>query len=600
MRTRKNAGQSIANFNLAAQNEILHQNQYNISWQMIGEMILRMSIRTEANKKHKKTYILTSIVVAIAIISLALLLIILNYNNVYSGVYVDGIDASGLTQNELNDLLMDKYNYELDNLKVTLSTTKCKERYALNDLNAVFDINATIKEAFSIGRKGNLFSRISEICNAYFNNIEIAPVIIFDDEQLYKIINKFYDKNLIPVENPSVEINDSIVTIKSGHHGESIDKEFVLNKLHEFIIKRNFSQIEVPIIIKDKEIINAEEFYNYICKEPVNASVRVENNILEVIPHENGRLIDKESLVFAVDEINKNENLIKYLPVTSLEPDITTEKLYANLFKDVLSSFKTYFLTDSQYNIDRNENLRIATECINNTILAPGDVFSFNQRLGERTEQKGYKPAKIFSAGKVVDSVGGGICQVSSTLYNAVLRADLEIIERHNHSFAVSYLPPGYDAAVAYEVLDFKFKNTSEWPIKIEGKITSANELIFSIIGTNVDYGKSLEFYTQVIETTNYSTIYIDDPTIPEGKTIIKQFGTNGCIVDTYKIVKRGGSEINRKKLYTSVYLPLSQEVIRGTKKEAPQEQQVIQEVRNSDKEHVQESINTVNDNENT
>lgn len=146
----------------------------------------------------------------------------------------------------------------------------------------------------------------------------------------------------------------------------------------------------------------------------------------------------------------------------------------------------------------------------------------------------------------------------------------LDILERHNHSFVVSYIPIGMDAAVAYQSIDFKFRNSSNWPIKISGRMTDLNELIFTILGTDENSGRSIEFYTQVINTKNYNTVYIDDPSLPEGKNVVIQEGINGYTVDTYKIVKQDGNEISRYKLNTSVYIPLNKEVLRGTKKEQP------------------------------
>ncbi|NSW91765.1 MAG: VanW family protein [Firmicutes bacterium] len=538
------------------------------------------TILTKKNEKTKSIVFVALIILIFIfiIIILQLLYTILKNDKVYKGVYVDGINAGGLTYNELNEILKNKYNYELDNVKVTLTTEKYKEKYSLRDLNISFDVEATIDKAFSIGREGNIFERLSEIFYVNFNDVNISPVIIFDNETIGNIVESFYEKNFVPLKNPVITFDENSVIINSGHHGESIDKDQLFSEIKKSIESRKITKIEVPIIVTEREKINLEDYYNTICTDPVNASVRIENNVLETIPHKNGRRIDKTLLEGAVKELNTNENLTKSIPVTLIEPEITTEKLHANLFRDVLATYKTYFSTDSQYNIDRNENLRLALECVNGIMLAPGDIFSFDKTLGERTEEKGYKSAKIFSGGKIIESIGGGICQVSSTLYNAVLRADLEVVERHNHSFVVSYIPAGLDAAVAYNVIDFKFKNSSRWPIKIEGKITNSNELIFTILGTNENPGKSLEFYTQVLKTTEFKTIYIDDPTMPEGKTVVKQEGINGYVVDTYKIVKQNGQETNRYKISTSVYIPLDKEVVRGTKKEQQQPQQQQQQ----------------------
>lgn len=367
-------------------------------------------------------YLAAIIIILVAIIFF-LIYTIINTDKVYRGVYVDRINAGGFTYNELNEILTNKYKYELDNLKITLSSDKYKEKYSLRDLNVTFNVDATIEKALSVGREGNIIERLNRIFSVNFNEEDISPEIYYDEGKIHDIAEAFYEKNFIPVRNPSIIVNDSVAIINSGNHGVSIDKGYLVSEIKNFIKSRNISRIDVPIIKTEKERINPDDYYIFICKDPVNATTRVTNGTLEIIPHENGRQIERDLLNAAINDVNTGENIVKTLPVTLVEPEITTEKLNENLFKDVLATYKTYFLTDSQYNIDRNENLRIAAECINGTILAPGDIFSFDKTLGERTEEKGYKPAKTFLGGEIISSVGGGICQVSSTLYNAVLHA---------------------------------------------------------------------------------------------------------------------------------------------------------------------------------
>lgn len=525
------------------------------------------------SERARNTIIISLAVIIFVLLSILFLLIytIINTDKVYKGVYVDGINAGGLTRDELKEVLEKKYKYELDNLKVTLVTDKHKEKYSLSDFNVNFDVDATVEKAFSIGREGNIIERLNRIFMVNFNEEIISPEISYDEKKLSDIVASFHEKNFVLVKNPSLTIDNNAVIINSGRHGESIDKEYLENEIRNFLRNRNISRIDVPVITTRKEKADPDEYYHLICREPVNAKVRVgNNNMLEIVPHENGRQIDKDFLNETIKDINANENIVRTLPVTLIEPEITSEKLNENLFKDALATFKTYFLTDTQYNINRSENLRIAVECINGTILAPGDIFSFDKTLGERTEEKGYKPAKVFWGGEIIDSVGGGICQVSTTLYNAVLQADLDVLERHNHSFVVAYIPIGMDAAVAYQTIDFKFRNSSNWPIKIIGRMTPSNELVFTILGTRENPGKTVEYYTQVVNTTNYNTVYINDPTLPEGTIVVRQDGINGYVVDTYKVVRQNGQEVSRFKLNTSVYIPLNKEILHGTKKEQP------------------------------
>lgn len=186
----------------------------------------------------------------------------------------------------------------------------------------------------------------------------------------------------------------------------------------------------------------------------------------------------------------------------------------------------------------------------------PGEEFSFNQVVGKRTIEEGYKDAKIYQDGKVVDGLAGGICQISSTLYNAVIKANLEIVERRNHSFTTSYVKAGRDATVVYGVIDFKFKNTRTYPIKIEGSVGSG-VAEFNIYGIKEEVEYSVDLAPVVTASIPYATQYIPDPTLAPGQQIIVQAGGNGCKVTTYKETKLDGKFVSKEIISTDTYQPM-------------------------------------------
>ena len=152
------------------------------------------------------------------------------------------------------------------------------------------------------------------------------------------------------------------------------------------------------------------------------------------------------------------------IPLQTLYPNVTTNMIGTEAFPDLLSTYSTRYSTRDR---DRTTNLQLAASKINGTVLMPGETFSYNQVVGERTIAAGYKEAPIYVSGEVVDGLGGGICQITSTLYNAVLYANLEIVERSNHQFVPSYVTASRDATVVYGSIDFKFKNNRDYPIKL-------------------------------------------------------------------------------------------------------------------------------------
>ena len=195
---------------------------------------------------------------------------------------------------------------------------------------------------------------------------------------------------------------------------------------------------------------------------------------------------------------------------------------YTFPFPDVLGQYVSYY-NAALY--DRSTNVELAAKSINGKVLMPGEVFSYNATVGPRTAERGFKVATIFVGGETAQGLGGGICQTSSTLYSAVLHADLDIVERTNHSLKVTYVPNGMDATVSWGSLDFKFKNSTKYPIRIQCEY-GGGTLKVSVMGTKEDKSKSIEV-------------------ISEG---------SGSTYNTYKIYYENGVEVNRKFIARSVY----------------------------------------------
>jgi vancomycin resistance protein YoaR len=190
------------------------------------------------------------------------------------------------------------------------------------------------------------------------------------------------------------------------------------------------------------------------------------------------------------------------IPFTAIPPEITAENLTSMLYRDELATYTA--VADS--NSDRNTNLRLACEAINGMILFPGQVFSYNSALGERTPERGYKLGPSYSGNKTVMTYGGGICQVSSALYYCTLVAEMETLVRKNHGFAPAYIPLGMDAAVSWGYLDFRFRNTSNYPIRIDATADRGSVTV-TLVGTNEkDYYVELEYET--LRTEDYSVTY--------------------------------------------------------------------------------------------
>lgn len=248
-----------------------------------------------------------------------------------------------------------------------------------------------------------------------------------------------------------------------------------------------------------------------------------------------------------------------------LLPTITKEQ---NMMATTLiGSYSTSF-TNGPGSEGRNENLRIACASVNGTLLAPGEVFSMNSTLGPQTYENGYKDAGVYVNGKVEQGVGGGVCQVTTTLYNAVINAELDIVERSNHSLTVAYVPMGMDAAIAGDYKDLKFKNSTDYPVYLEAYITT-NKIITNVYGYEIhDSGHSVKYetvYNGSVPKPAEKITY--DPNLPEGERVVTYAGKVGHKVSTYKVVYENGNEVSRTLFNNSTYRATADEVTVGTKK---------------------------------
>lgn len=276
----------------------------------------------------------------------------------------------------------------------------------------------------------------------------------------------------------------------------------------------------------------------------------------------NGKVIDQEKLAQAIVEAIEAGEYGKVIEATVKEvsPELTAAQL-----REKYKTIATYTTTTTS-NSNRNENIRLACEALNGTIVKPGQEFSFNDTTGARTEAKGYKPAAAYLNGEVVQEPGGGVCQVSSTLYNAVVFAGLKSTERHAHSYEPSYVTPGEDAAVSYGGPDFKFVNNSDYPIAI--KTSFANrELTISLYGVQVlpDGTKIRMESEKTSELDPPEPTYEEDQTLqPDEEKVVKE-AVMGTRWTTELVRYENGTEVSREHFHNSTYRGKSAIIRRNT-----------------------------------
>ncbi len=280
--------------------------------------------------------------------------------------------------------------------------------------------------------------------------------------------------------------------------------------------------------------------------EPRPARVRYQNGQILREPEVSGYSVDYDAFLSAVIEGMKGEGVVQ-VPIKEAPKSIPDEELAQ--ITDVVSVFSTRFPAGQA---SRNTNLRLASGRIDGTLLMPGEVFSFNGVVGRRLAKDGYRIAGVYRNGKHDVALAGGICQVSGTLYNAALMANLKIRERTNHSMPVAYLPVGRDATVDYGTKDLKFENSTGHPIAVFSTFESG-KLTFGILGKK-EAGLEVKIVTSGHRSWGRGIKYVTDNSLAPGKTKTVEKGSSGHQIQTYRVVMKNGVEVSREHLGQSHY----------------------------------------------
>ncbi len=289
-------------------------------------------------------------------------------------------------------------------------------------------------------------------------------------------------------------------------------------------------------------------------RDPVNASVATfdpSSKVFTFNDDEAGVYVDADQIY--ADVIALLDSGV-YQDTLWVEPQL----LLASVTKaELMNTFGciSSFTTETTSSANRNTNIRLAAEAITHRTVLPGETFSFNQAAGERTAAKGYKPAAAIAGGETFDEIGGGVCQVSTTLFNAVARANLKIVDRDPHAWPSTYVDMGEDATVNWPNLDFRFQNDTEWPVFIVAWYSN-RKVTVEIYGRTLGEGVTIDLVSEITYTKEPPTeaLYVFNADLPVGTEKQTVKARTGYTVQTYKVWYKNGKEINREKLHTSHY----------------------------------------------
>jgi len=521
-------------------------------------------------KLKKKTLL---IIVLICIIFITFIcctifsIININSSKILNGISINGIDVSNMTKEEAIEIISKLVDNKVkSNIKIYYdedieqkNEMSYETSVEISTLEAEYDINTAVQEAYNIGKIANIFENNFNILNVLINNKDIKLNLSINEKNLEKIITNISSNLPNKLIQSSYYIENKNLIITKGTKGNIIKKdEFkqsLFNILNDF--QTTTQDIFVPIDYANPKDIDIEAIYKEVYKEPQDAYY--ENTPFKIYKEVQGIKFDKEKAKKVIAENpEKTEYKIK-LEYTKAKTKL--EDLDIDIFQDLLGSYSTRY---DERNKDRTNNLNLAADKIDSIILSPGEEFSYNKIVGKRTIAAGYKESKIYSNGQVVDGLGGGICQISSTLYNAVVFANLNITERHNHQFITSYVDSGRDATVAYGSKDFKFVNNRTYPIKIKMSVAGGIAKV-DIYGIKEETEYNINFDVEIVSTIEYATKYKEDKSLKTGQEKIKQLGANGQSVKVYKVMKKNGIEVSRELISQDTYSALNKVVLMGT-----------------------------------
>lgn len=493
------------------------------------------------------------------------------------GVYAAGVDLSGMTESEAVaalEAVADQYNADM---KVTLTQTPKEGQEVREPIELVFPASETritlnpqkaYEAAYRVGREvgrpadgsdyivpadrylsidtSGIQSRLQEACDEVGAG---QPVL----DMKYR---KITEKRDVEVEQEDgttkTEQHDvGILQVRKGTSAAAFRKEDLFDFVMQGYATGNFEQ-EFTYEVNDCEPLDIDALIEEYCTEPVDAYYDTDKH--EIVDGVVGYGFAREELEKLLEETVPGE--ILSLELKELQPEVTREDMENSLFADVLGSAST----PCTANWNRTRNLELACQAINGTVLQPGEVFSFNGTVGMRTEAKGYLPATAYvTGGASAEEIGGGVCQVASSIYYSALLADLNIVERTEHMYAVTYVPMGMDATVYYGSLDFKFQNSTDYPMRIDANV-SGGYVNIQLVGTDKrDYTVNMTY--EVLATIPWEEVEVETDEVPPGTVITTAY--TGYRVATYKhkISKTTGAEISVEKVATSNYQKRDREI---------------------------------------
>ncbi|MBC7266265.1 MAG: VanW family protein [Coriobacteriia bacterium] len=543
---------------------------------------------------------------------------------IHPGVRVDGVAVGGKTVDEAAKAIASGATKVLDRT-VTITAGGQQWSITAQEVGGSVDATGLAQAAYRIGRAANPAVAVKERVAAWFGGERLPLRVALEENALAGLFDAIDGSVGTPPKDATVEVRGTDVRLVPAHDGLGIDRvrareaiaaalasdertvelslvpvrAAIQDAMAQAALEAAKRAVSAPLVVRYEKsswtiepttisqwlAFRASEASGsadpalecYLASEEVSrtltpiigsvgkvakdASFKVSNGTVTIVPSQDGLSLDAEAFAkSALEALTGDGERVVDLPMRRVEPDITTEDAKSMGIKERIATYTTDY---SPSNKPRVNNIHLLADALDGTLVPPGGVFSFNGTIGPRTAEKGYQEANAIVNGKLVPQLGGGVCQVGTTIFNTVFFSGLPVVERHNHSLYISHYPKGRDATVSWGGPDFKFRNDTEHWILIATSYTSST-LTISLYGTDPGYDVS---YTtsDFFDLRDYPVKEVPDPTLPVGTRVIEEKGVKGRSVIVTRIVKKNGAVV-RKDTFKSVYRPAEEVVRVGTK----------------------------------
>lgn len=508
------------------------------------------------NNQKRTALIVCGVLAVLAAAYLLLCFWVGRQNTIFPNTWVAGVDVSGMTQTEAVEALNTWEEGPAGALTLELVCGDWTDKVTARDMD--YDWNKLVDFAYRTGREsffGQGLNYLKSLMGA--QNAVSLDAGFQGGPALDALLDRCAEQVGQGRAEPQFRVEGDKLLVTKGTAGLRLDREMAQSDVRWALgelfgqQEQTTARVELTLVEDPCPELDEDAVYRQFHAEAKDAALDPET--FKVSDHVVGVDFDKDQLKAQYAKAGEGSEIA--IPLTLTQPKETKKSLEGKLFKDVLGQATSRVKGTA----NRKSNVKRAAAACNGVVILPGQVFSYNNSVGRITTDRGYLMAPVYSAGQSVDGVGGGICQPSSTLYSAVLRTTLEVVERRNHMFAVGYVPDGMDATVYYGSTDFRFKNNTNYPIRVVTESYDkggARYLTVKLLGTN-ETGRYAVPTNHVFDWEEPTTKYVADPNIPRGTTKEDKEqnpykGRKATVTRT--VYEANGTVVEKQKMGTSTY----------------------------------------------